>query len=182
MEETKKVLAILNLTGKLSPALEEYFATREIKVIDPLVKFEALEWSHILTKDVIDYSLLGATYKTNEKDVKLISLSRVVDLQNFMLYNGKLVLDEVWMKNSIGTFILDKFLHEYTSMSLTESYPEFEEKGSFKVTNPFSTGEYLDQIVHHAFESKVPALSIKTFFDHLLMYLTSLKQNQKARF
>jgi hypothetical protein len=180
MKDNKKEMAILNLTGMLSPALEEYFEIRKIKVIDPLVKFEDLEWSHILTKDIIDFNLLGSTYKTREKDVKVVSLSRVLDLQNFMLNNGKLVLDEVWMKNSIGTFILDKFFHEYTSMSLAESYPEFEEKGSFNVINPFSTGEYLDQMTHHAFEANVPALSIKTFFDHLIMYLASLKKRDKA--
>jgi hypothetical protein len=180
MESNKLAPAILNLTGELSPALEEYFSSRKMKVVDPLVAFEELEWTHILAKDVVDFSLLAKTYKTLEKDIKLVSLSRVLNLQNFTACNGKLVMDEIWLQGQIGTFILDKFFNEFTNLSLADNYPEFEEKGSFKVTNPFNTGEYLDQMVHHAFEAQVPALTIKTYFDHLIMYLNSLKKRDKA--
>src|SRR5687768_10370339 len=94
----KKPLAILNLTGKLCPELEQYFVTRKIKVVDPLLSDESLPWTHIITKDRHDFNLIHDSYNTVENDIKIISLTSVIDLQNFIIANGKFVLDEVWMK------------------------------------------------------------------------------------
>lgn len=180
MESTGLKIAILNLTGELAPELLEYFTQRNLTIIDPLKSEEKQEWTHILTRDLSDFSIIRKTYNTIEKDIKLISLSPVNDPQNFMLANGKLVMDEVWMKGPLGNFILDKFFQEYAGLTLKDNYPKFEEKGAFNITNPFSTGDYLDRLVHHAFSENFAALSVRTYFDHLLMFLTGLKNKGKV--
>lgn len=180
MENLAKHIAILNLTGELPQELADYCAKRGLRVIDPLVDTTKLKWSHILTKELHDFKLLKDTYGTFDNDIKVISLSQVNEIQNFVMGNGKLVYDEAWLKSSLGEFIWDKFFQEYGGITIGDNYPTFKEKGSFNVTNPFNTGEYLDQMVHHAFEGGVAALSMKTFFDHLLMYLSGLKNKGKV--
>ncbi len=175
----KTKLAILNLAGELSPELSNYFAQKEIVIVDPESDNTSHIWTHVLTKNTHDFTNLSNMYDTIEKDVKIISLTAVEDLQNFVVSNGKLILDELWMKNSLGAFILDKFLQESGGIALGDNYPTFKEKGSFIITNPFNTGEYLDQMVQSAYLEGVSGLSIKTFFDHLVMYLTGLKNKSK---
>lgn len=175
----KRPIAILNLSGELSSELTDYFAQKEILIVDQSVDSTSHDWTHILTKDLSDFSALKDLYNTIDNDIRLISLTAVEDLQDFAASNGKLILDEQWMKNSLGQFILDKFLQEYGGIALGDSYPTFKEKGSFNITNPFNTGEYLDRMVHSAFLEGVNALPIKTFFDHLVMYLSGLKTKGK---
>lgn len=175
----KTKIAILNLTGGLSSDLSSYFAKKQILIVDPEVDSSVHRWTHILTKDTHDFTNISDIYNTLEKDIKIISLSPVDDLQHFVVSNGKLILDELWMKNSLGPFILDKFLQEYGGIALGDNYPTFKEKGSFIITNPFNTGEYLDRMVQSAYQEGVSGLSIKTFFDHLVMYLTGLKTKGK---
>jgi hypothetical protein len=175
----KPQIAILNLTGGLSAELADYFAQKQIVVVDPEVDTTNYKWTHILTRNVHDFTHLRGTYDTVEDDVRIISLSVVEDIQHFIASNGKLILDEIWLENSLGSFILDKFFQEYGGISLGDNYPTFKEQGSFIIANPFNTGEYLDRMVHNAFMDGVSALSIKTFFDHLVMYLTGLKTKGK---
>jgi hypothetical protein len=183
MDDVKTTFTILNLTGELSPELRDYFARRKARVVDPLLEDPTkFTWTHILTKDVHDFTLIQTTYHTVENDIKIVSLSKLNDLQNFVLNNGKMVFDEKWLKGSLGHFILDKFFQGYAGISLEENYPKFEEKGSFNVVNPFNTSEYLDRLVYKAHEEGASALAVKTYFDHVLMYLTSLKNANKVGF
>lgn len=175
----KKTIAILNLTGELSEELVDYFARKSILIVDPIEDKATYDWTHILTKGTEDFNLIGETYKTLSKDIKIISLSHIDDLQDFVFANGKLIFDEVWLKNKLGEFILDKFFQEYGGIALGDNYPSFKEQGSFHVTNPFNTGEYLDRMVHYAFQSGMNGLALKTFFDHLIMFLTGLKTKGK---
>jgi hypothetical protein len=171
---------ILNLTGELAPELRVYFDKKGLRVIDPLETDPGDDaWTHILTKDVADYALVAKTYQTIEKDIKLISLSAVENIQSFINANGKLIFCEIWLRGPLGEFIFDKFFQEYGGISLAENYPSFIERGSFNVINPFNTGEYLDRLVHSAFADGINALPVKTFFDHMMMYLTALKKQEK---
>lgn len=180
MGQAKKILAILNLTGELLPELSEYFSSRNVLVIDPLKDDTIHEWTHIITKNVQNFNLINSTYSAVENEINLISLSKVDDLQNFTLNNGNVVLDDIWFKGPMGAFIMDKYFQGYGGINLSDNYPTFKETGSFKIANPFSTGEYVDQLVQKAFESEVEALSVKSFFDHLVMYLAGLKNSGKA--
>jgi hypothetical protein len=182
MENKNLEVAILNLSGELQEELRDYFIQRDIKVVDPITSQEKLAWTHILTKDIHDFSLLRKTYRTHEKDIRIVSLTVLNDPQDFVLANGKLVLDEVWMKGKLGNFILDKFFQEYAGISLEDNYPKFQELGAFNITNPFSTGDYLDRMIHHAFKGDFAALSVKTYFDHIIMYLAGLKNQGKVGF
>jgi hypothetical protein len=180
MENVKKTFYILNLSGSLMSEIGDYFSRKNIVVIDPIENQKSFEWTHILTKDVQDFSLISKTYKTIEKDIKIISLSKVSNPQNFILCNGKLILDEIWFKGPFGNFILDKLFLESGDLNLDKNYPRFTEVGAFNVVNPFSTGDCLDRLVQNAFDGDFSALSVRTYFDHLLMFLTGLKAKEKV--
>lgn len=176
----KKNLIILNLTGELVPELGNYFSSRGVQVIDPLKSDEKHEWTHIITKDIHHFDLINDTYKLTETNCHIISLSKVEDLQNFTINNGNMVLDDCWFKTAMGEFIMDKYFQGYGGIELGDNYPAFKEEGSFNIANPFNTGEYLDRMVQKAFEAGVEALTLKTYFDHLVMYLAGLKKKGKA--
>jgi hypothetical protein len=175
-----KSLAILNLTGEFLPELGDYFASRGVLVVDPLTSSEQHDWTHIITKDVHHFDFINETYKLSENNCHIISLSKVEDLQNFTVNNGNMVLDDCWFKGSMGAFIMDKYFQGYGGISLGDNYPSFKEEGSFNIANPFNTGEYLDRMVQKAFEAGIEALTLKTYFDHLVMYLAGLKKKGKA--
>ncbi|HXH76730.1 MAG TPA: hypothetical protein VNJ08_17295 [Bacteriovoracaceae bacterium] len=180
MENKGLKVIILNLSGTLKEGLAGYLTQRGILVINPDTNSEEHEWSHILTSDLHDFSLVSLKYQTIVKDIKIISLTAVNDPQNFMLANGKLILNEVWMMSQLGGFILDKFFQEYAGITMGDNYPKFQETGFFNITNPFSTGDNLDKLVHKAFQSDFAALSVKTYFDHIVMYLSGLKKKGKV--
>lgn len=180
MEQAKKHLAILNLSGEFIPELADYFISRGILVVDPLSCKESYDWTHIITKDVHDFTLINKTYEVSEKERSIISLTKVDDLQNFVLNNGNIVIDECWFKAELGGFILDKYFIGHAGINLKDNYPTFKELGSFNVANPFNTGEYLDKLTQKAFKEGMDGLSIKTYFDHLLMFISGLKNKGKA--
>lgn len=173
---------ILNLAGDLSGELSEYFAEKGIQVVDARSDSQTLSWTHILVRDLDSFDEIGDMYNTLDNDIKLVSLSQPRDLKNFILNNGKLVVQESWLQGPFGAFLLDKFFQEFGGVGLSDNYPKFREHGSFNITNPFSTGEYLDHLVFNAFENGTSALSLKTYFDHILMYLTSLKNKGRVGF
>ncbi len=182
MTDMMSNIIILNLAGALTEELSSYLANKGVRVIDPMTENVVLDWTHIFVRDLESFDAVGDTYATLENDIKLISLSQPRDLKNFMMNNGKLVLDESWLLGPFGSFILDKFFQEFGGVNLSDNYPKFKEHGSFNITNPFNTGEYLDHLVYNAFENGMSALSIKTYFDHILMYLTSLKNKGRVGF
>ncbi len=180
MDKTRRHLAILNLTGELLPELGDYFSSRKILVVDPLKSGEEYDWTHVLTKDVVDFTLINKTFEISVKERQIISLSKVDDLQNFTINNGNLILDDCWFKTVMGHFIMDKYLQSFGGITLNDNYPTFKEAGSFNIANPFHTGEYLDQMIQRAFEEGVNALAIRSYFDHFIMYITGLKNKEKA--
>jgi hypothetical protein len=180
MEQAKKHLAILNLTGEFPPELLDYFISRGILVVDPLSCKESYDWTHIITKDVHDFTLINKTYQVTAKEISIISLTKVDDLQNFVLNNGNIVIDEGWFKGELGGFILDKYFVGHAGINLKDNYPTFRELGSFNIVNPFNTGEYLDKLTQKAFKEGMDGLSVKTYFDHLLMFIAGLKNKGKA--
>ncbi|HXH29768.1 MAG TPA: hypothetical protein VNJ01_03035 [Bacteriovoracaceae bacterium] len=180
MNKIDRPIAILNLSGELIAELADYFESRKILVVNPLVQSVNLDWTHIITKDLHDFSLLDQTYGIRSKGISLVSLTQVNDVKNFVTHNGHLVLDELWVKSSFGNLILDKFLQGYGGIELGDNYPTFKEQGSFNVTNPFSTGDYLDRLVSGVLGEGFDGLAIRTFLDHLIMYLAGLKAKSKV--
>lgn len=169
---------ILNLCESLPEGLENYFSSRKINFISNDV--DGL--THILCQDVEDFQSLAEQYKTTERKIKIISLSEVSHRVSFFEAGGELILKANWFESELGEFILDKFFQGYAGVDLGDSYPSFVELGHFHIINPFSTGDHLDRMVYEAFKSGHPAFRLKTFFDHLLSYLTILKASGKVGF
>ncbi len=180
MSADKRTLSILNLTTELSSELESYFTRNGIKLHEPTESSSSNEYTHILCRGNVDISLVAKNYETIKKDIKIISLSEVENNQDFFLANGKLVFDEKWLETPVGEFILDKFFLEFGGIEIKDSYPKFEELGKFNIINPFNTGEYSDVMVYEAYQKEFNGLQVKTYFDHLLMYLMTLKNKNKA--
>lgn len=174
----KRAISILNLSGLLSEELWASLARRATLVSDdPAMD---VQWTHMVVDGSLDLDEIVSLYQPLENDIKLISLTPVKNMQTFMFANGKLIINENWLSSAFGDFILDKFFQEYGGVSLADNYPTFSEKGSFNIANPFNTGEYMDRMVHDAFGEGVNALVVKTFFDHLLMFISGLKSAGKV--
>ncbi len=169
---------ILNLCESLPMGLEKYFTSRKIK----LSQVDDGSLSHILCQNGEDFSALIEKYNTIERKIKIISLSEVSDRLSFFKAGGELILNPDWFGSELGEFILDKFFQGFSGVEIGDSYPNFVELGHFHVINPFSTGDHLDRMVYEAFKSGYPAFQLKTFFDHLLNYLTVLKASEKIGF
>lgn len=176
MTNLKSSILILNLSGELSSALHAYFDKRKIQLVSPVDAIEDMELTHILVSGIENFDALNEIYDLTRKSRSIISLSDISDIQNFAINNGNFIFKESWLESSMGLLIIDKYFQSYGGISFEESYPSFKELGSFNVTNPFNTGEYLDRMVHSAFENGMDALILKTYFDHLLMHLTGLKK------
>ncbi len=80
----------------------------------------------------------------------------------------------------MGSLIADKYFKNYGGISIQDSYPTFREIASFKVSNPFTTGTYIDQMVYKASENNINALIVRSYFDHIILYLAGLKNKSKA--
>lgn len=173
----KKVI-ILNLTDNISLELKNYFEARGVKLIDPREDETSYQWTHILTKDINDFRFIRETYQTIENDIQIISISTVTDRQNFVLANGKLCLDEQWFKTDLKDFLLDKFFQNYLASNLSQDVL-FNELGQFSIHQFFSFGDHLDRLTKAAFSVDIPGLAVKTYIDHLVMYLAALKNNAK---
>lgn len=180
MTAQKRTISILNLTSELSEGLSSYFMRNSIALHNPADADSSKDFTHILCRGQVDYDLIAKTYDTISKDIKIISLSGVSDTQEFVWANGKLVFDEKWLTTPVGEFILDKFFLEFGGIEIKDSYPKFQELGKFNIINPFNSGEYADVMVYEAYQQEFNGLLIKTYFDHLLMYLISLKNKNKA--
>ncbi len=163
---------ILNLAGEMPETLTEYFVSRGVPVVGANHKAQP---THILLSDRAQLEYVAETYRTVEENIKIIFLGDIEDEGTFLSCNGQLALSPTWLSGPLGSFILDKYFQEYPDLLLGNKDATFREMGSFKVVNPFSTGDYLDRCVFAAFQSGLNTLSIKTYFDHLLIYLTHQK-------
>jgi hypothetical protein len=179
MENNLIKISILNVTGKLGTELEDYFLSRQIVVSEPNDDQQEENWTHILVNHQTDIDFVVEKYKVYENNTTLVSLSELEDPKKFLLSNGRLVIQESWLKSSFSYFILDKFFQDHIGTNNQETYPSFQQLGSFNISNPFSTGDYLDRLVYKALKDDFPALSIKTYFDHFLMYAVGLKNKGK---
>ncbi|HLW55951.1 MAG TPA: hypothetical protein VKY27_01120 [Bacteriovoracaceae bacterium] len=175
----RKEVKILNLCPEINSEIIEYFQSRKLDVIDPRIDETPHQWTHILTKDINDFGFIRETYQTIEEDIQIISLTPVKDKQNFVLANGKLCFEEAWLKSTLKEFLLDKFFQDYIDTSLLSENPVFKELGHFSLNQFFSFGDQLDQLTKVAFNSGVPGLAVRTYIDHLIMYLAALKSNDK---
>ena len=178
----KKEIIVLNLCEDINPELKDYFQQREILLIDPKTDEKNHKWTHILTQNLQDFSFIRESYKTIENNIQLISLTPVNNKQDFICANGKIILNEFWIKSKIRTFILDKFFQEYLSRDVSLSEVRFGTLGKFNLHKFHILGDHFDQLVSASHEESVSAVNVRSFLDHTLMYLAALKNRQKMEF
>ena len=147
-EKNSSTPFILNLSGNLSPEWQSYVQKQSLKVVDTASENDPI--THILVRGDADFFQISFDYKTVENNIKLIALTNVLHVDEFTKANGKLVLNASWFKSLLGFFILDKFFQDHAGITLKDSFPKFQELGSFNVTNLYNTGEYLDRMIYQA--------------------------------
>ncbi|HLT22997.1 MAG TPA: hypothetical protein VKZ84_06130 [Bacteriovoracaceae bacterium] len=170
---------ILNLCSEVSQELVDYFESRNLKLIDPRVDDKSYKWTHILTQDINDFGFIRETYQTIEEDIQVISVTSISDKQNFVLANGKLCIEEEWFKSDLKDFLLDKFFQSFLEPEVITKNSVFKELGYFSINQFFSFGDQLDHMSKAAFGCDISGLAVKTYIDHLLMYIAALKNSSK---
>ncbi|MFA5583214.1 MAG: hypothetical protein WDA09_03290 [Bacteriovoracaceae bacterium] len=170
---------ILNLCSEVPQELIDYFESRNLKLVDPRVDDKSYKWTHILTQDINDFGFIRETYQTIEEDIQVISITPVSDKQNFVLANGKLCIEDDWFESDLKEFLLDKFFQSFLDSGILTKDLAFNELGYFSVNQFFSFGDQLDHLSKAAFSSHVSGLTVKTYIDHLIMYIAALKNSSK---
>lgn len=175
----RKEAFILNLCGELEQEVLAYFESRNLEVIDPRAQEGSRDWTHILTQDINDFNFIRETYQTIENDIQIVSLTPINDKQNFVLANGKLCLDKEWLKSELRDFLLDKFFQSYIDTNILSDNYAFNELGHFSVNQFFSFGDQLDHLAKISFESGISGVAVRSYIDHLVMYMAALKNDSK---
>jgi hypothetical protein len=168
---------LLNLAGELSSRVSMFFVQHGVEIVLPEVLNNIKEINYILVKDWVDFDELNNRYQVVENNITVISLSHVEDNKDFLLANGRVVLDETWLDNKVGQIMLSKMFQDAGSIHLDEIFgQEFKEYKSCKVSSHLRLGHYSDLISMDAFDNDYNIVAIRGFLYHVIYYFTYLKQ------
>jgi hypothetical protein len=176
-EEDKKPLNILVLATEVPDRLMAYLDKVGATLVEKAEAENYENLSFILCDNEVDGKQIAKDYLAKENDITLVALSPVKDVKDFLLSNGRLVLDDDVIQISNLETILDRFFLQKQNIHLDESFPEiFEKTKDFKIMNHLALGNQIDQICIDAFERDYNIASVRTFLDHMVYYFTYLKQ------
>ncbi len=180
MSENKKI-HILNFAQQINPRFEDYLADSRFQVIGIEDLGENTPLDYIICSSFEESVELESRFNTLKNNIKIICLDSGLQLKNFFLSNGRLVLQDEFWESGIDSIILNKFFFEEMSIHLDEFLGEGQKDiTGFKVINHLVTGEFVDDISLSAFENGFNLVSIRSFVDHLIYYYTYLKQSGLA--
>ncbi|MBL7665984.1 MAG: hypothetical protein JNM93_12685 [Bacteriovoracaceae bacterium] len=176
MSDLKKI-RLLNLSGVLSSRLNSFFTQNNVEVIFPELLDNIKNINFILVKDWVDFATLEARYQPVENGITVISLSGVKDAKDFLLTNGRIIIDETWLDNKVGQILLQKIFQKAGTIHLDEMFgSEFKEYQTCKIASHLRLGHYSDIISLDAFENDYNIVAIRGFLYHVIYYFTYLKQ------
>ena len=168
---------ILNLAGDLSESLEEFFQHLDVEILERNQCEDYQQLNFILIASEFDAANASKDYSVDKNEIQLICLGEVKQMQSFLLNNGKLAIGEELLDSGFGKLILHKFFNKSYDIHLDESYPTtFKELNEFKLMSHLNSGFYSDQVILDAFNNGYNIVSIRSFLDHAIYYLTYLKQ------
>ena len=100
---------ILNLVGELTETLTNYFEKSGMTVItrDEVTEYEALDY--ILTSTGEGAKQAAKDYSAEKNDIQVVCLGQVKEVKDFLLYNGRLIIEQEFVESQLGEFILNKF-------------------------------------------------------------------------
>jgi hypothetical protein len=168
---------ILNLVGVLSETLTNYFAKSGMDLVsrDQVSNYEQLDYILVATGE--EAKQAAKDFSADKNDIQVVCLGQVKEVKDFLLYNGRLIIEQEFVGSQLGEFILNKFFNKNYNIHLDESYSAlFQNPKELKLTNHLATGIYIDEISNSAFQNGYNVVALRSFMDHVIYYFTYLKQ------
>lgn len=168
---------ILNLVTELSETLVSYFEKSGMTLIarDQVENYEELDY--ILVSNGEEAKQAAKDFMAEKNDIQVVCLGQVKEVKDFLLYNGRLIIEQEFVESQLGEFVLNKFFNKNYNIHLDESFSSlFQNPKEFKITNHLSTGVYIDEVSNSAFDNDFNIVALRSFMDHVIYYFTYLKQ------
>ncbi len=173
---TKKEIIVLNLSSQPIDSLAEFINTIGGRVIGREEYQTDLKLTHIIVTGDMDFLVTSKTFDAVSKNIPLLSISPVQHYDSFVLSNGRIVIDQQWLKDKMARTSLEKFFLGQASVYLDENFSELKDAVSFKVTNHLRIGADIDRLCSYVHQFDGAVVNVRTFMDHALYYLVYLKQ------
>jgi hypothetical protein len=174
LENTKH---ILNLAGELNDFLMDFFKENDFVWYerDQVEDIEIL--NYVIVNSVEEAENVAKEYDTINNEIEVICYETSSDMREFLLSNGRLIINDKISNDALGNYILSKYFSRFSSIHLDDSLPDqIENIENFKLTNHLATGHSIDEVSVNAFESGFNLVPIRSFIDHAVYYFTYLKQ------
>ena len=177
----ERKISILNLATELNSSLNSYFC-KELFSIVTRAELESIEQvDYIFVNSISEANSISKEYNTSKYQNKFICFGEISSVRDFLLVDGRLILDRNFNADAIGSYVLDKFFKDSHTIHLDEAFiNEEQDIQKFKITNHLSTGTSIDELSVFAFEKDFNIVPIRSFVDHTIYYLTYLKQSGLA--
>lgn len=172
-----KVKQILNLVGELNETLLSYFEKSSMTVItrDQASNYEDLDYILVSTGE--EAKQAAKDFSAEKHDIQVVCLGQVKEVKDFLLYNGRLIIEPEFVESQLGEFILNKFFNKNYNIHLDESFSTlFSSPKEFKITNHLAVGLHIDEVSNSAFKNGFNIVALRSFMDHVIYYFTYLKQ------
>lgn len=180
MSQQSKIL--LNSFGDLSEGLKSFFEKADIEIVTRDEVGVDAKIDFILVESVEQAKEKAREFNCVERGIRIICLGRKEQVKTFLLNSGRLFMNSEFADSEIGKYALTKFIQENSNIHLDESFSSlFENFKKFNVINHLNMGQSLDRLSTEAFDAGFNIVSLRSFVDHIVFYLTYLKQSGKAQ-
>lgn len=176
MSEIEKIY-ILNLIGELDNSLVDCFTELDIVLIERQDCKDYQQLSYILVDSEEEQIQAYSSYSADQYEINFICIGEIKNVKNFLIYNGKLILENDELNQDITKKILKNFLYKQHTIHIDQDFNEFNGNiRNINITNHLSAGHYIDQLTLDAFENGHNIVPLRSFLDHSIYYITYLKQ------
>jgi hypothetical protein len=168
---------VLNLSQGDSQQLLDALSKADLKIISEAEITEFTDLAYILVDHEASAIELLNKYDTLNKNIDVIVANDVESLREFFLCNGRAAIDPEWLNYDVAKILFSNYINNAGSLHLDEIFTgKLGEFKSNKIINHNRLGYYADEIAVEAFDNNFNVVSIRSYLDHFIYYLTYLKQ------
>lgn len=172
---------LLNLFGDLPEEFVSYCQKTQIEIVKRGDLALDADIHFILVGSSEQADEVTSEFKCVARNIKIICMGPKDTIKDFLVANGRLFINQDFLSSQLGEYILNKFFNQRFNIHLDESFTSsFQNFKKFNLINHLNMGQSLDRITTDAFEAGFDLVSLRTFLDHAIFYLTYLKQTGKA--
>lgn len=174
---SEKKLLILNLLSEAREELVTYLDKLGAQLCTREEWNSDMELTHILVDSEEQAKYVEKDFSAVKNNIFIIVFSPVKDVKSYLLNNGRLMIDPLILESKLGEYLLNKFFKQNHNIHLDESFGEkFEDTNKYEVINHLHIGHIIDEISVDSFEADFNIVSVRSFIDHIIIYMTYLKQ------